>query len=138
MGQHAVILDSSRRAARIPHPWFAALPLLALAAASVALDAAPQLPWTVGVAVAAFFLVAGAARAIAHRGLWMMNVHAAGGARMIAAAAAGTAGVWPSVARLSDTVLVMIPANAPKTAFDTVLRSLVAMRAPVRGVIITR
>ena len=64
MGQHAVILDSSRRAARIPHPWLAALPLLALAAASVALDAAPQLPWTVGVAVAAFFLVAGAARAI--------------------------------------------------------------------------
>jgi hypothetical protein len=64
VGQHAIILDPTRRDAHIPHPWLAALPLLALAAASVALDAAPQLPWTVGVAVAAFFLVAGAARAI--------------------------------------------------------------------------
>jgi hypothetical protein len=64
VGQHAIILDPTRRDARIPHPWLAALPLLALAVASVALDAAPQLPWTVGVAVAAFFLLAAAARAI--------------------------------------------------------------------------
>ena len=42
----------------------AALPLLALALASAALDAAPDLPWTVGVAVAGLFLVAGAARAL--------------------------------------------------------------------------
>jgi hypothetical protein len=64
VGHHALILDPSRRDARIPRPWLAALPLLALAAASVALDAAPQLPWIVGVAVAVLFLLAGMARAL--------------------------------------------------------------------------
>lgn len=64
MGHHAVILDPTRRDARIPRPGVAALPLLALAAVSVALDAAPALPWIVGVAVASVFLVAGAARAL--------------------------------------------------------------------------
>ena len=63
MGHHAVILDPTRDA-RIPRPWLAAVPLLGLAAASVALDAAPELPWTVGVAVAGLFLVAAAARAL--------------------------------------------------------------------------
>jgi hypothetical protein len=64
VGHHAIILDPSRRDARIPRPWLAALPLLALAAVSVALDAAPQLPWIVGVAVAVLFLLAGMARAL--------------------------------------------------------------------------
>jgi hypothetical protein len=64
MGHHAIILDPTRRGARIPRPGLAALPLLALAAASVALDAAPEMPWTVGVAVAAVFLAAAAARAL--------------------------------------------------------------------------
>ena len=57
---------------------------------------------------------------------------------LIDAAAAGTAGVWPGVARLSDTVLLMTPASASKTALDTALRSLVAMQAPLRGMVITR
>jgi hypothetical protein len=64
VGHHAVILDPTRRDARIPRPGLAALPLLALAAASMGLDAAPELPWTVGVAVAGLFLVAAAARAL--------------------------------------------------------------------------
>jgi hypothetical protein len=64
VGHHAVILDPTRRDARIPRPGLAALPLLALAAASIALAAAPQLPWIVGVAVATLFLAAGVARAI--------------------------------------------------------------------------
>jgi hypothetical protein len=64
VGHHAIILDPTRRDARIPRPGLAALPLLAVAAASVALDAAPELPWIVGVAVAGLFLVAAAARAI--------------------------------------------------------------------------
>ena len=63
MAHHAVILEP-RRGAPIPRPWIAALPLLALAAASFALDAAPDLPWIVGVVVAAFFLAAAAARAL--------------------------------------------------------------------------
>jgi hypothetical protein len=63
VAHNAVILDPRRRAP-IPRPWIAALPLLALAAASFALDAAPDLPWIVGVVAAAFFLAAGAARAL--------------------------------------------------------------------------
>jgi len=57
---------------------------------------------------------------------------------LIDAAATGTAGVWPSVARLSDTILLMTAATAPKAPFDTALRSLVAIFAPLRGVVITR
>ena len=64
MGHHAIILDPTQRDARIPRPWLAALPFLGLATASVALDAAPELPWIVGVAVAGLFLVAAAARAL--------------------------------------------------------------------------
>jgi hypothetical protein len=57
---------------------------------------------------------------------------------LIDAAAAGTAGVWPSVAKFSDTVLLITAANAPKAPFDAALRSLVAICAPLRGVVITR
>ena len=64
MSHHAVIFEPTRGAARIPRPWIAALPLLLLAAASVSLDAAPQLPWTVGVAVGALFLAGGLARGL--------------------------------------------------------------------------
>jgi len=63
VAQHAVVFEP-RRGAAIPRPWVAALPLLALAAASFALEAAPDLPWIVGVAVAALFLAAGTARVL--------------------------------------------------------------------------
>jgi hypothetical protein len=49
----------SRRYANVPNPLGAALPLLVLAVGALALEAAPQLPWETGVAVALLF--AGAA-----------------------------------------------------------------------------
>ena len=49
----------SRRYANVPNPLAAALPLLVLAVGALALEAAPQLPWETGVAVALLF--AGAA-----------------------------------------------------------------------------
>jgi hypothetical protein len=47
---------------RLPSPFHAAMPLLALAALALALDAAPSLPWEAGVAAAALFFVAAAVR----------------------------------------------------------------------------
>lgn len=65
MGQHAIALARLRhRELELPRPGVAALPLLLLAGVSLALDAAPELPWIVGIAVAALFLVAAAGRAI--------------------------------------------------------------------------
>jgi hypothetical protein len=65
MGQNAIALTRARhRALGLPRPGAAALPLLLLAAVSIALVAAPELPWAVGVAAAALFLVAAAGRAI--------------------------------------------------------------------------
>jgi hypothetical protein len=64
MGQHAIALARSRhRELELPRPGVAALPLLLLAGVSLTLVAAPELPWTVGIAVAALFLVAAAGRA---------------------------------------------------------------------------
>ncbi len=55
-------LVTARRRARVPSPVAAALPLVALAAFALLLDAAPELPWEVGVAVAGLFATAAAAR----------------------------------------------------------------------------
>jgi hypothetical protein len=46
----------------LPHPWRAALVFAVLAAAGLALEADPDLPWTVGVAAAVLFGVAGVVR----------------------------------------------------------------------------
>ena len=48
----------------LPHPWRAALLFAALGAAGLALDADPQLPWTVGVLAALLFGVAGMVRTV--------------------------------------------------------------------------
>jgi hypothetical protein len=55
-------LANPRRRARIPNPLGAAAPLFALAALALLLDAAPDLPWQAGIAVAGLFLAAGLAR----------------------------------------------------------------------------
>jgi len=55
------VLDPRRRA-HVPNPLGAAAPLFALAALALLLDAAPRLPWQVGVVVAALFFAAGLAR----------------------------------------------------------------------------
>jgi len=51
----------------LPHPWRAAGAFALLAAAALALDADPRLPWIVGAVAAALFAVAGAARTIQGR-----------------------------------------------------------------------
>jgi hypothetical protein len=51
----------------LPHPARAALVFGALAAAALALDAAPDLPWTAGVVAAGLFGVAGTARTLHER-----------------------------------------------------------------------
>jgi hypothetical protein len=60
MATHAVL--DPRRRARVPNPLGAAAPLFALAGVALLLEAAPDLPWAVGVCVAALFLGAGSAR----------------------------------------------------------------------------
>ena len=52
----------SRRHANVPNPLAAATPLLALAALALTLEAAPELPWEAGVAVALLFAAAGCVR----------------------------------------------------------------------------
>ena len=52
----------SRRYANVPNPLAAAAPLLALAALALLLDAAPDLPWEAGVAVASLFATAASVR----------------------------------------------------------------------------
>jgi hypothetical protein len=51
----------------LPHPWRAVFAFSALAAAALALDADPRLPWIVGVAAAALFSAAGTVRAVRER-----------------------------------------------------------------------
>jgi len=51
----------------LPQPWRAAGGFAVLVAAALALDADPRLPWTVGVAAAALFGVAGTARTVRER-----------------------------------------------------------------------
>lgn len=57
---------------------------------------------------------------------------------LINAAPVGAAGVWPSLARLGDIVLLFAAASAPPSGLDAALRSLVAMGTPARGLVITR
>jgi hypothetical protein len=51
----------------LPRPAHSALVFAVLCAAALALDAAPSLPWTAGVAAAGLFAVAGVARTIHER-----------------------------------------------------------------------
>ncbi len=51
-----------RRHANVPDPLAAALPFLALAVVALALEAAPDLPWETGVAVASLFAAAALVR----------------------------------------------------------------------------
>jgi uncharacterized protein involved in exopolysaccharide biosynthesis/Mrp family chromosome partitioning ATPase len=51
---------------------------------------------------------------------------------------AGDSTVWPHLARLSDAVVLQTPAKGDSAAFERALRSLVAMRAPLRGLVVTR
>jgi hypothetical protein len=60
-------LLAARRRANVPNPLGAAIPLLALAGLALLLDAAPDLPWQVGIGVAALFAAAALARFAQHR-----------------------------------------------------------------------
>jgi hypothetical protein len=62
MAMHAN--PGSSRHANVPSPLAAASPLLALAALALTLEAAPDLPWEVGVAVALLFAAAGCVRLV--------------------------------------------------------------------------
>lgn len=57
---------------------------------------------------------------------------------LINAPAAGEASVWPHLARLSHTVLLQTAASANPGRLEAALRWLVAMRAPLRGLVVTR
>lgn len=57
---------------------------------------------------------------------------------VIDAAAPGTAGIWPPLAKLADEVVLCTPAEAPQRIFDGALRLLVAMSAAVSGLVVTR
>lgn len=57
---------------------------------------------------------------------------------LIDAARTSAAGVWPAVGQLSDAVLLLAPVRAPQGELDNALRSLVAMRAPLRGLVVMR
>lgn len=57
---------------------------------------------------------------------------------LIDALQVGGGGVWPAVSRLSDAVLLLAPGRAPQGELDNALRSLVAMRAPLRGLVVMR
>src|SRR5690348_12646328 len=60
MATHATV--GSRAHANVPSPLGAAAPLVALALVSLTLDAAPDLPWEAGAAVAGLFLSAAVVR----------------------------------------------------------------------------
>jgi uncharacterized protein involved in exopolysaccharide biosynthesis/Mrp family chromosome partitioning ATPase len=57
---------------------------------------------------------------------------------LVNAPPAGSASVWPDLARLSDMVVLQMPAAASPSVVNKALRWLVAMRAPLRGLVITR
>lgn len=57
---------------------------------------------------------------------------------LVNAPAVGSAGAWPHLAALSDVVLLFAAANAPPQGLEQALRSLVAMRAPLRGLVVMR
>jgi Uncharacterized protein involved in exopolysaccharide biosynthesis len=49
-----------------------------------------------------------------------------------------TSGPWPALARLSDSIVLYAPAKAQPLGLDGALRSLVAMSAPVKGLVLAR
>ncbi|GAA0574064.1 exopolysaccharide transport family protein [Rhizomicrobium electricum] len=57
---------------------------------------------------------------------------------LVNAPAAGSAAVWPHLARLSDVVVLQSPATAAPSLTAHALRWLVAMRAPLCGLVVTR
>lgn len=57
---------------------------------------------------------------------------------LINAPAAADPALWPHLARHCDAVLLGVPANAAQPVLEAALRSLVAMRAPLRGLVVTR
>ena len=63
MASHRVVLLGEGHPAEIPRPGRAAAPFAALACGALLLDALPGMPWEVGLAVAAPFLLAALVRA---------------------------------------------------------------------------
>jgi polysaccharide biosynthesis transport protein len=57
---------------------------------------------------------------------------------LVDAAPVGTPGVWPALAGLSDSVVLVGAAAGPLSSLELALRSLVAIRAAVNGLVITR
>jgi polysaccharide biosynthesis transport protein len=57
---------------------------------------------------------------------------------LVDAAPAGTPGIWPALAGLCDSVVLVGAAAGPLSSLDLALRSLVAIRAAVNGLVITR
>lgn len=57
---------------------------------------------------------------------------------LVDAAAPGLAGLWPVLASLSDSVVIYAAAKASPAELDGALRSLVAMRAPLKGLVFAR
>lgn len=57
---------------------------------------------------------------------------------LVDAAPPGVRGCWPALARLSDATVLVASAGAPQGLFEAALRSLVAISAPLTGLIVTR
>jgi Mrp family chromosome partitioning ATPase len=57
---------------------------------------------------------------------------------LVDSAAPAAGGCWPGLAKLCDGAVLFAAADAPRTAFDAALRSLVAMSVPLAGLIVTR
>ncbi len=57
---------------------------------------------------------------------------------LIDAAPPLTAGLWPVLARLSDTVVLYAAAKGPQPVLEAALRALSAMAAPVKGLVLAR
>jgi polysaccharide biosynthesis transport protein len=57
---------------------------------------------------------------------------------LVDASSPGAAGCWPGLAGMCDGAVLFAAADAPRSVFDAMLRSLVAMSVPVAGLIITR
>jgi hypothetical protein len=74
----------------------------------------------------------------AHAGAVLAQLRQSCDLIVINAAPAGTPGVWPALARLTDAVVLLAPACAPPNVVEEPLRSLVATGASVRGLVITR
>ena len=57
---------------------------------------------------------------------------------LIDAAPPLTIGLWPVLARLSDTVILYAAAKAPQPVLEAALRALSAMAAPLKGLVLAR